>query len=217
MSFRFSKKLIFIILVTAINFTACARAAEPTGDNPDISTLPAPPAAVPQDDSFPEIPIEARISTRPGDPRPAGYWAVWNTCAPDNRADVAEANGGRQAGWFLMDDLLASPGVQLGNYPVSTCKEGLAVLQGRTTEGTETDDPLYELASQMLAAELNLNVGAETCPIAEESVVGGHLVLSQVGFNGEGEYAVGPSSEIASAIPRLVELLSGYNSGLLCR
>jgi hypothetical protein len=151
-----------------------------------------------------------------GEPRSATYWALWNACAEENRADVARANGGRAAGWILMDDLLEDPGIQLGDHPVTTCQEGLALLRGRTTAGKETGDPIYGLAAALLAAELNLNAGAETCPIAEEAVLGGHLVLARVGFDGRGETAA-TSGEIADAVPRLVELLVAYNSGALCR
>lgn len=158
-----------------------------------------------------------RMSNSGGEPRSTGYWLIWNTCAENNQSETARANGGRDAGWILMDDLLADPGIQLGNFSLTTCQEGLALLQGFKTWGNETDDPVYSLASALLTAELNLNAGAETCPIAEEAVVGGHLVLSQVGFNGSGEYAADTSREIVSAIPRLVELLQDYNRGELCR
>lgn len=40
---------------------------------------------------------------------------VWNSCAEGNKADVAAANGGRAAGWIILDDLLADPGIQLGS------------------------------------------------------------------------------------------------------
>jgi hypothetical protein len=129
---------------------------------------------------------------------------------------VAAANGGRAAGWILLDDLIADPGIQLGDHPVTTCQEGFYLLQRRSSAGKETGEPVYALAAALLAAELNLGAGAETCPIAEEAVVGGHLVLSDIGFDGTGEYTA-TSGEIAKAIPRLVELLVGYNRGELCR
>lgn len=164
---------------------------------------------------FADIPAEARISNQSGEPRPPAYWILWNACAPENRAEVAAANGSRAAGWILMDDLLAKPGISLGDLPVENCEQGLALLQGLTLNGEETDDPLYDLASQLLAAELNLNLGAETCPIAEEAAVGGHMVLSSVKFNGTGTYFT--TIEVSAAVPRLLELLQGYNSGELCR
>jgi hypothetical protein len=76
---------------------------------------------------------------------------------------------------------------------------------------------IYGLAAELFTAELNLIIGTETCPIAEEAVLGGHLVLGSVGFDGTGEYAAATSDEIADAIPRLVELLMAYNRGELYR
>ena len=193
------------VLAAALLLTACSPSTGAT------------PTTVTPGDPFSDVPEEARIATRRGDPRPAAYWALWNTCAPENRADVAAANGGREAGWILLDDLIADPGIQLGDHPVTTCEEGLALLQGRTAAGEETGDPVYGLAAQLLTAELNLGTGAETCPIAEEAILGGHLVLADAGFDGSGEYAAATSGEVADAIPRLVELLVAYNSGELCR
>jgi hypothetical protein len=161
------------------------------------------------------VPDEARAATRLGDPRTPGYWALWNTCAPDNRADVAEANGGREAGWILMDDLLADPGIQLGDHRVADCEEGLALLEGRTAAGAEVDDPIYDLAALLLTAELNLNAGAESCPIAEEAVVGAHLILASANF--EGVSASPLDAEAGGALSRLTELLEAYNRGDLCR
>jgi hypothetical protein len=177
----------------------------------------ATPTATTPGDPLSDVPDEARIATRRGDPRTVAYWAVWNNCAPENRANVAAANGGRAAGWIIMDDLLADPGIQLGDHPVTTCEEGLALLQGRDAGEEEASETIYGLAAGLLAAELNLGAGAETCPIAEEAVLGGHLVLADVGFDGSGEYAAAASQEVADAIPRLVELLATYNSGELCR
>lgn len=210
------------VILIACLLAACAPSAVRTAEStatvfPLFSNPQVVATSAAGQDTFSDLPAEARASTRQGDPRPPAYWAVWNTCAADNRAALAAENGGRAAGWFLMDDLLADPGIQLGNYQVMTCEAGLSLLQGRTTAGEATDDPIYALASQLLAAELNLNVGAETCPIAEEAALGGHLVLSEAGFTGEGEYAGALTSESANAIPRLVELLSGYNRGELCR
>jgi len=216
MLIRSVKSQIVIILFAVHLFAACTSQPGLAEDIPGISTQPTHPTVIPQDNAFSEIPAEARIATHQGDPRSAAYWALWNTCAPENRADMAAANGGREARFIMLDDLLTIPGIQLGNYQVTTCEGGLSLLQGHTVEGNQTTDPVYGLASALLAAELNLNAGAETCPIAEEAVVGGHLVLSQIGFNGTGEYVGGISDEINNAIPRLVELLQGYNRGELC-
>jgi hypothetical protein len=128
---------------------------------------------------------------------------------------VAAANGGREAGWVLVDDILADPGIGLGDHLLTTCEESVALLEGRTGSGEETADPVYPLAAQLLAAELNLNVGAETCPIAEEAVLGAHIVLSSAGFDGVSASVL--DAEAGGALPDLIDLLTAYNTGDLCR
>jgi hypothetical protein len=166
------------------------------------------------DELLSTLPPEARASTEGGDPRPPGYWAVWNTCAPDNRSAEAEANGGRAAGWLLVDDVLASPGIGLGDHVLASCEESVALLQGLNEADGETSNPILELAGQLLTAELNLTAGAETCPVADEAVVGAHLLLSTANFDGDTTSPL--DAEAGSAMPRLVELLESYNSGDLC-
>lgn len=205
---KYFYRWLVILSVVALLLAGCSPTLQ-------ITELLITPTAGMQSDPFADIPAEARVSNQSGEPRPAAYWMLWNACASENRADVAAANGGRAAGWVLMDDLLAKPGISLGDLPVENCEQGLALLQGLTLEGEEIDDPLFSLAAQLLAAELNLNLGAETCPIAEEAAVGGHMVLASVNFTGTGNYFT--TVEVNAAVPRLLELLQGYNSGELCR
>jgi hypothetical protein len=192
--------LLLAVLLLAVLLGACTSVGEPT---PAITPSPTP------------DPMHA--ATGGGDPRTAGYWSMWNSCAPDNRAETARANGGRAAGWFIMDDLIDDPGLQLGDLRVETCEQGLALLHSQTEAGEQTDDPIYELASALLAAELNLGVGSKSCPIVEEAVFGGHLVLLSANFSGSGKYAAIITDEVANAIPHLVELLTTYNRNELCR
>jgi len=210
-SFNYFYSWMITLIFTMLLLSGCT----PTQQIIESTATPTSPTLSLESDHFADIPTEARISNQSGDPRPTAYWMLWNACASENRAEVAAANGGRAAGWVLMDDLLAKPGISLGDLQVENCEQGLALLQGLTLNGEETDDPLYDLAAQLLAAELNLNLGAATCPIAEEAAVGGHMVLSSVNFNGTGIYFT--TAEVSSAVPLLLELLQGYNSGELCR
>jgi len=95
---------------------------------------------------------------------------------------------------------------------VTTCQQGLALLQ----PSAETASQVEALAAQLFAAELNLNLGAETCPIAEETVLGAHITLSELGFDGSGTALDVLSTEQAEAIAQLVDLLTEYNTGGLC-
>lgn len=154
-----------------------------------------------------------------GEPRSASYWLQWNSCAPDNRSEMAAANGGRAAGWIILDDLLDDPGILLGELQVGTCEEGINLLQNKDVEGFERGgDMAYQLAAQLLAAQLNLAVGAEYCPAGDQAVAAGQLLLIGQGFNGRGGYlgppAFGQDVETAQI---LVEQLGDYNSGQLCR
>lgn len=78
-------------------------------------------------------------------------------------------------------------------------------------------DPTSTLAGQMLAAQLNLNIGAETCPAAEESVIAGQVMLTSTGYDGSA--GVAESSPVADdgAMEMVIEYLEAYNSGLLCQ
>jgi hypothetical protein len=168
-----------------------------------------------QIEGLPNIPEEARASSGGGDPRPPAYWSLWNSCAPDNRADLAAANGGREAGWVLVDDLLANPGIALGDHLLTSCDESLALLEGQKASGEETGDPIYALSAELLAAELNLNVGAESCPAAEEAVLAAHILLSSNNFDGQSASPL--DAEADGALFRITELLALYNAGTLCR
>jgi hypothetical protein len=76
---------------------------------------------------------------------------------------------------------------------------------------------MARLAAQLLAAELNLNVGAESCAIAEEVVLRAHLTLAEAGFDGSGEVGAAMTSELEDSAKRLEELLVLYNAGTLCQ
>jgi hypothetical protein len=163
------------------------------------------------------LPAEARRSTGGGDPRTARTWVIWSTCGEGSQAETAQANGGREAGWFLLDDLLEDPGIKIGEYAIESCQDGVALLEGHRDDGSDTAEPVYELARQLLTAELNLGAGTEWCPIAEEVVLGGHLVLSAIGFSGTEGAGATPTDEIVAAMPELTALLMAYNTGELCQ
>jgi hypothetical protein len=154
-----------------------------------------------------------------GEPRSAGYWKLWNSCAPDNRAETARANGGRAAGWFLLDDLLEDPGILLGELPVENCEQAISLLQRQDLDGAQRDDdPVYQLAAQLLSAQVNMAAGAEYCPAGDQAVQAGQLLLISLGFNGQrshvGSLVNNQDTETARV---LVEQLGQYNSGQLCR
>jgi len=181
--------------------------------------------ATPSPSIAPTLPIarltpaqDTRQSDGGGEPRTAGYWLIWNTCMPDNQAETARANGGRQAGWIILDDLLEVPGILVGNLELKTCQQGANLLQWRDLAGADhSDDPAYTLASQLVTAQLNLAAGAATCPLAEKSVQAAQLLLLSLGFDGTQSYLESQvaTRELDTAL-LLTDQLTDYNLGGLC-
>lgn len=154
-----------------------------------------------------------------GDPRTVGYWLLWNSCAAENRADVAASNGGREAGWVLLDDLLLDPGIQVGNLVLESCPQALNLLELRSLSGEDrSEDPLYALAAQQLAAQLNLAVGSEVCHGLVDAVLGSQKLLVELGFDGEqGGITTDSQEEFRGDALLYLEALQQYNQGSLCK
>jgi hypothetical protein len=150
------------------------------------------------------------------EPRTPGYWVIWNSCAESNQAEVAAANGGAKARWFLTEDFLAPPGVWVGDYAITTCEQAVNVLRASGTSGAEKGgDAAYPLAAQLLAAQLNMGVGAEFCPAAQGAVLAGHALLASIGFDGTGD-RLRPEHPDYDSDLTVAQMLGLYNNGLLC-
>jgi hypothetical protein len=154
-----------------------------------------------------------------GEPRGTGYWLAWNTCVEGNQSAMAKANGGRAAGWTLLDDLLADPGILMGLEQVKTCEQAAAILQDQPAAGEdETHSAFYRLAAELLTAQLNLAVPAETCPAVEQAVQAGQLLLISAGYGGN-ESPLAPKDPVQDGqlADFLTDQLTEYNAGQLCR
>ena len=208
---RFARNDLGICLVCWLLLAACSSpAAAPPKPTP-APTIP-PPSLAPTVDPF-------FASQGGGEPRTAGYWLAWNSCAEDNKSDVAAANGGREAGWIILDDLLQDPGILLGNLSVETCPQGISLLRVDDFQGEDrAGDAAYELAAQLLVAQINLAAGAEYCPAVDEAVQAGQLLLLSLHFNGSGDVqGLEQSSQNQDVALFLIQQLSAYNVGTLCQ
>jgi hypothetical protein len=158
-------------------------------------------------------------NSRPGgDPRTIGYWKNWNRCSGGGQAANADANGGAASGFFLMENLLPQ---LIGNFNVDTCQKGVKILSKQDQSGkNKASDAAYELASQLLAAKLNLAAGAETCPAVQQAVMDAQALLVMINFTGSGNYL---DSKVKGALATkrtqalsLAATLDLYNNGGLC-
>lgn len=158
-------------------------------------------------------------SSGSGEPRSSAYWLQWNTCMEGNQSAIAAANGGREAGWILLDDLLEEPGLLVGPLQVETCGKAVNLLQLKDLSDQErSNDPAYILAGQLAVAQLNLAAGSEYCQASDEAVSGAQMLLLSLEFNGMGSYLGPPreSPDLATA-HTFIDQLASYNLGTLCR
>ncbi len=163
-----------------------------------------------------------------GDPRTIGYWKNWNTCTGGNQATTAAKNGGAAAGFFLLNDLLPQTiGDLTLNKTAAGCQQAVKILNKQDLSGkNRSSDAAYALASQLLAAKLNLAAGAETCSSVQTAVLDGQALLANgpsdtpkgVNFDGTGSYL--PSNTNLTALRtkalNLANTLDKYNNGDLC-
>ena len=198
-----------LMVVFALAVSACSSGNE--GRSSDASPVddPTPPATSPVEGDtgvIAELPDGSRDATGDGEPRTASHWVQWSSCGEDSRAAEAEANGGAAAGWHLVDDLLEPP-VDLAGFVISGCHEAVAVLE------PDVGAAFDRLAALTFAAELNLRAGAESCEAVTQSIAAAKLALSGLGYTGPGTVTEEPG--LASL--QLIDLLTAYNSGELCR
>jgi hypothetical protein len=174
-------------------------------------------------------------NTRPGgEPRTIGYWKNWNTCSGGNQQFTAAENGGAAEGWWLLDDLLNSPGYILGSLVLdgdpandaetheglTDCEAAVEILDKSDMDGRKrASDPAYNMAAQLLGALLNLSAGAETCDAAVDAAAAGLALLNSSGFDGYGVElkSKGKKADLEGAeANELAGILDEYNNGFLC-
>jgi hypothetical protein len=157
-----------------------------------------------------------------GDPRTIGFWKNWNTCTGGNQAATAAANGGPSSGWYILDDLLNSPGFTIGDLVLGAadCEDAVSILNKRdiNNEKKKASDAAYGLAAQLLAAQLNLSAGAETCQAVVDAVNASQALLDDLDFDGTGDYLKGGKNAAArrNEANALAAILDEYNNGNLC-
>jgi len=179
--------------------------------------------------------FDVNNSSPGGEPRTIGYWKNWNRCTGGGQVAVATANGGPANGWFLLDDLLLNPGYYLGPTDTtglhldgnsadiltgaltgSDCAAGVNILDKSDIKSGKkmASDGAYNMAAQLLAAELNYTAGAEKCSAADSAINGASNLLVTIKFNGTGAYLKG-GAQYNQAI-QYTMTLDQYNNGFLC-
>ena len=146
----------------------------------------------------------------PGGPaRTIGFWKNWASCS----------NSKGKQDWVLdeMLDAVTPPGIQVGSWYLETgeCSIAVHLLSKENCSGKKmASDPLFNMAAQLVGAELNLAAGAYRCPAVTSNIRAANNLLSKYSFLCSG-YSSKLSKNDATLANNLANFLDAYNNNLL--
>jgi hypothetical protein len=149
-----------------------------------------------------------------------GYWKNWASCTASStsKAPVLDktlfgAANGIKVGKVLSQ--VVSGGISFfGQNPTQTadCPHAVALLNKTDFSGAKrASDPLFNMAAQLVAAELNIAAGAGSCPPVSTTIVLANNLLDKYSFNGY-TYAGKLSSADATSANNWAQKLDDYNN-----
>lgn len=162
-----------------------------------------------------------------GAPRTPGYWKNWNRCTGGNQQFTADANGGWEEGFWLLEDVL-DPEIGGGIvwddildddllFPITDCEDAVLILDKRDLDGKkQASDPLHNLATHLLAAQLNFGAGACTTQDVLDAALEAEELLDKYNFDGYGHDQLKKKDPDAQLANDLAEYLDDYNNGEFC-
>jgi hypothetical protein len=144
-----------------------------------------------------------------------GFWKNWASCKTSNgkQAPVLDQTLFK-AGGITIGTLFLRPGT--GNLSPD-CSKAVNILNKSTATGGKkmASDPLFNMAAQLLAADLNVAAGAGTCPAATTAINSAQALLVKYSWNGD-TYTPKLTAADATLANSLASTLDQYNNGLLC-
>jgi hypothetical protein len=136
-----------------------------------------------------------------------GYWKNWSGCkkSKGGQADVL--------GQYL-------GGITLGTYTFTNSQadecNAVQTLSKNTFSGVnKSSDPLFNMAAQLLAADLNVNAQAGVCAAAVTAINGAQALLVKYSWNGN-TYSPKLTSADATLANQYATALDKYNNNQLC-
>ena len=146
-----------------------------------------------------------------------GFWKNWASCTTsssskkpvlDQTMAKAEPIGIEVGTYLYLHGSTATPNV------APDCTKAVRLLNKSTvdTSTKEASDPLFNLAAQLIAAELNRAAGAFGCPAVTLAIANANALLSKYKFVGKYPYTGKLSSGDATLANSLAQKLDDYNN-----
>jgi len=147
-----------------------------------------------------------------------GYWKNWSSCTGGNQAPVLDQTLAKLASAGTpetLGKLILNPAT-LGAK--TTCQDAVDILSKTTITGTKmASDPLFNMASQLLGADLNVAAGAGQCSASATAINSAHALLAKYGFDGKSSSSqLKVTAADAAAANNLATTLASYNNDKLC-
>ena len=91
-------------------------------------------------------------------------------------------------------------------------EEALLAFEEALQRDSSSLDPLYNMAAQLVAAELNYAAGAAKCPAITTAIASANALLTKYGFTGTGSYASAMTAADKQLANSLAQKLDDYNN-----
>jgi hypothetical protein len=148
-----------------------------------------------------------------------GFWKNWSSCAASSgkQKPVLDQTllAAAQAGHPITIGTLVLDPTQLGAS--TACQYAVNLLNKTTINGKskKSSDPLFNMAAQLLAADLNVAAGAGSCAASTSAITQAQQLLVKYSFDGNG-YSPKLTSADATLANNLANTLDKYNNNTLC-
>jgi hypothetical protein len=145
-----------------------------------------------------------------------GYWKNWSSCTGGGQKPVLDQTLLKMAQKGTPETLGSLVLNPLTQSPSTVCKNAVAILGKSTLTGKKmASDPLFNMAAQLLAADLNVGSGSGQCGASATAVNQAHVLLAKYGFNGN-TYSPKLTTADANLANTLATTLDKYNNNKLC-
>jgi hypothetical protein len=146
-----------------------------------------------------------------------GYWKNWSSCSGGGQKPVLDQKllAAANAGTPITLGLLVLNPNTLG--AATACRYAVNILNKTTIDGKKkmSSDPLFNMAAQLLSADLNVVSGAGTCAASTSAITQAHALLSKYKFDGN-TYTPKLTTADANLANSLATTLDKYNNNKLC-